>query len=77
MWTQIRLLIKEQSDLGPTVCRKDFSNHKQTIKQTTIVVTGSLRVKFLSYEESKYNGDSEFYSLFLDYIQWICRAEWI
>ena len=28
-----------------TVCKNDFLNHKQTTKQTTIVVTGNLSVK--------------------------------
>ena len=30
---------------GHTVCKNDFQNHKQTTKQMTIVVIGSLRVK--------------------------------
>ena len=40
MWT-----LDEQSDLGHTVCKNDFKNHKQMTKQTTVVVIGSLRVK--------------------------------
>ena len=39
MWTLIRLLWVH------TVCKNDFKNHKQMTKQTTIVVTGALRVK--------------------------------
>ena len=31
---------------APKVCKNDFKNHKQMTKQTTIVVTGALRVKF-------------------------------
>ena len=31
-----------------TVCKNDFKNHKQMTKQTTIVVTGALRVNILS-----------------------------
>ena len=34
-----------------TVCRNDFKNHKQMTKQTTIVVTGALRVKVSEYLE--------------------------
>ena len=30
-----------------TVCKNDFLNHKQMTNQTTIVVIGALRVKFL------------------------------
>ena len=44
MWTLIRLLLEEQSDLVHTVCKNEFKNHKQMTKQTTIVVIGSLRV---------------------------------
>ena len=40
VWTQIRLLLKEQSDLGPH-CLQDW----QKTKQMTIVVIGALRVK--------------------------------
>ena len=32
-----------------TVCKNDFSNHKQMTKQMTIVVTGNLRVKVSEY----------------------------
>ena len=45
VWTLIRLLLEEQSDLGPYSLQNDFWKHKQMTKQTTIVVTGSLRVK--------------------------------
>ena len=38
---------KEQSDLGPRCLENGFYNHKQTTKQTTIVVTGALRDKVL------------------------------
>ena len=42
--TQIRLLLEEQSHLGPH-CLQKWQNHQQMTKQTTIFVTGSLRVK--------------------------------
>ena len=45
VWPLIRLLLEEQSDLGPLCLQKDFKNHKQMTKQMTIVVIGSLRVK--------------------------------
>ena len=41
MWTLIRLLLEEQSDLGPHCLQKLLL--KMT-KQTTIVVIGSLKV---------------------------------
>ena len=44
MWTLIRLLLQEQSDLGPHCLQKRLLNHKQMTKQTTVVVIGSLRV---------------------------------
>ena len=37
-----------KSDLGPHFYKNVFLNHKQMIKQTTIVVIGSLRVKVMS-----------------------------
>ena len=43
MWTLIRLLLEEQSDLGPHCLQIGFFlNHKQMTKQTTIVVTWQL-----------------------------------
>ena len=49
--TLIRLLLKEQSELGPHCLQKnDFQNHKQMTKQMAIVVIGSLRVKKLLLE---------------------------
>ena len=47
VWTQIRLLLRSSLIWVHTVCKNDFWNHKQMTKQTTIVVTGSLRVKTL------------------------------
>ena len=44
MWTKIRLLQKEQSDLGPHCLQKWLINHKQMRKQMTIVMIGTLRV---------------------------------
>ena len=49
VWTQIRLLLMEQSDLGPHCLQNDFKNHKQMTKQTIIVVIGSLRVKWIFF----------------------------
>ena len=43
VWTQIRLLLEEQFDLGPHCLQKWLLNHKQMTKQTTIVVIGNLR----------------------------------
>ena len=45
MWTQIRLLLKEQSDLGPHCLQKLLLKSQADDKQTTIVVIGALRVK--------------------------------
>ena len=45
VWTLIRLLLEEQSDLGPHCLQKWLLDHKQMTKQMTIVVIGSLRVK--------------------------------
>ena len=42
-----------------TVCRNDFQNHKQMTKQTTIVVTGSLRVKVSTKTVPQYGEDSD------------------
>ena len=47
VWTQIRLLLEEQSDLGPHCLQKWLLNHKQMTKQMAIVVIGALRVKRL------------------------------
>ena len=44
VWTQIRLLLEEQSDLGPHCLQKWLFKSKQMTKQTTIVVIGGLRV---------------------------------
>ena len=38
-----------------TVCKNDFKNHKQMTKQTTIVVTGALRVNvFITLHDRGY-----------------------
>ena len=49
VWILIRLLLEEQSDLGPHCLQKWLlkSQDKQMTKQMTIVVIGSLRVKLL------------------------------
>ena len=39
------LHVKEQSALTHTVCNNDFKSNRHKTKQTTIVVTGALRVK--------------------------------
>ena len=44
VWTQIRLLLKEQSDLGPHCLQQWLLSNRQKTKQTTIVVIGALRV---------------------------------
>ena len=44
VWTLIRLLLKEQSDLGPHCLQKWLLKSQADTKQT-IVVTGALRVK--------------------------------
>ena len=44
MWTLIILLLEGQSDLGPHCLQKRLLKSQVDDKQTTIVVTGSLRV---------------------------------
>ena len=44
LWTQIRLLLEEQSDLGPHCLQKWLLKSKADEKQMTIVVIGALRV---------------------------------
>ena len=46
MWTQIRLLLQEQSDQGLHCLNKKLLNHLiRQQKQTSFVVVGTLRVK--------------------------------
>ena len=45
VWTQIRLLLEEQSDLGPHCLQQWLFSNRQKTKHTAIVVIGALRVK--------------------------------
>ena len=47
VWTQIRLLLKEQSDLGPHCLQKWLLKSQAEDKAALIVVIGPLRVKML------------------------------
>ena len=75
MWTQIRLLLEEQYDLGPHCLQKRLLKSQADDKADDSCVVGSLRVNYLMFVEKVLNRQSvqPYIKLLLrNILIWVC-----